>query len=174
MTDRAVASWITPKARKGVESAIEGRGLVAVDDIDAGEVVAVKGGHLVSTEQLATLPAPLRESEVQIADGLHLAALTADEYESVMLFLNHSCEPNVGLGGNIVLVAMRPIAAGDELTIDYALFDDYDGSMECRCGTPSCRGSVDGRDWRRPELQARYEGYFSWYLADKIRRRTDA
>jgi uncharacterized protein len=165
---RAPASWITPKARKGVESAIEGRGLVAVEDIAAGEVVAVKGGHVVTTEELRTLPAERQESEVQIADGLHLAALDEDEYESVMLFLNHSCEPNVGFGGNIVLVAMRDVRAGEELTTDYALFDDYEGSMECNCGRPSCRGRVDGRDWRRRDLQERYRGYFSWYLARKL------
>ena len=47
-----IASWITPKARKGVGSAIEGRGIVAVDDIAAGEVVVVKGGHIVTTETL--------------------------------------------------------------------------------------------------------------------------
>ena len=29
----------------------------------------------------------------------------------MMLFLNHSCEPNVGFGGNIVLVAMSDIEA---------------------------------------------------------------
>jgi uncharacterized protein len=163
------ASWITPKACKGVASSIEGRGIVAVEDIAAGEVVAVKGGHIVTTEELRALPEPLQESEVQIADGLHLAALSEDEYESVMLFLNHSCEPNVGFGGNIVLVAMRPIGPGEELTTDYALFDDYDGSMECRCGRPACRGRIDGRDWRRPELQERYRGHFSWYLERKIR-----
>jgi uncharacterized protein len=163
-----VASWITPKARKGVTSAISGRGIVAVDDIAAGEVVAVKGGHIVTTDELRALPEQLQESEVQIADGLHLAALDEDEYEPVMLFLNHSCEPNVGFGGNIVLVAMRPIAAGAELTTDYALFDDYDGSMECTCGRPTCRGRIDGQDWRRPELQERYRGYFSWYLERKI------
>jgi hypothetical protein len=166
---RAPASWITPKARKGVDSDIAGRGLLAVAGIDTGEVVAVKGGHVVTTEDLRALPERLQSSEVQIADGLHLAAVTEDEYESVMLFLNHSCEPNVGFAGNIVLVAMRPIAVGEELTTDYALFDDYDGSMECRCGRPACRGRIDGRDWRRPELQERYRGYFSCYLEQKIR-----
>jgi hypothetical protein len=166
----APASWITPKARKGVDSDIDGRGIVAVEAIAAGEVVAVKGGHVVTTETLRSLPAPLQESEVQIADGLHLAALTEAEYESVMLFLNHSCEPNVGFGGNVVLVAMRDIAADAELTTDYALFDDYDGSMECQCGRPACRGRIDGRDWQRPELQERYRGYFAWYVEQKIRR----
>jgi hypothetical protein len=46
----------------------------------------------------------------------------------VMLFINHSCDPNVGFAGDIVLVAMRDIRQGEELTADYALFDDYEGS----------------------------------------------
>lgn len=166
-----VASWITPKAAKGVDSAIAGRGLVAVDAITDGEVVAVKGGHVVTTETLATMSERLQNSEIQIADGLHLAAVTEDEYESVMLFLNHSCEPNVGFGGNIVLVAMRDVEPGEELTVDYALFDDYEGAMDCRCGRPACRGRIDGRDWQRPDLQERYRGHFSWYLERKIRQR---
>jgi len=84
------------------------------------------------------------------------------------LFLNHSCEPNVGVAGNIVFVAMRDVAAGEELTIDYALFDDSDERMRCDCGRPACRGVVSGKDWQRPELQVKYAGYFSAYLQRKI------
>lgn len=65
-----------------------------------------------------------------------------------MVFINHSCEPNVGFAGNVVLVAMRDIAAGEELTTDYALFDDYDGAMDCTSGTLSCRRTIGGRDWQ--------------------------
>ena len=163
-----VSSWINPKARKGVGSDIAGRGLFATEPISAGEIVAVKGGHIVTTPQLRELPDPLPNSEIQIADGMHLVALSQQEYESVMLFINHSCEPNVGFAGNVVLVAMRDVAAGDELTTDYALFDDYDGQMTCRCNTTQCRRVIDGRDWRRADLQQRYRGYFSWYLQRKI------
>ena len=165
----AVSSYLSPKVVKGQSSAIEGRGLTAAAPIAAGEIVAIKGGHIVDTATLHALPERLQNSDVQIADGFHLVALEEAEYEPVMLFLNHSCEPNVGFAGNIVLVAMRGIAAGEELTTDYALFDDYDGEMECRCGTASCRGVISGRDWQRPELQQRYGDYFSWYL----RRRFD-
>ena len=87
-----------------------------------------------------------------------------------MLFLNHSCEPNVGFAGNIVLVAMRDVGAGEELTTDYALFDDYDGAMECHCGTSSCRGTIGGRDWQRADLQRKYGGYFSSYLLSRLPR----
>ena len=78
-----------------------------------------------------------------------------------MLFINHSCEPNVGFAGNTVLVAMRDISPGEEPTADYALFDDYDGMMQCRCGTPSCRATIGGQDWQWPDLQRKYGNYFS-------------
>jgi uncharacterized protein len=167
------SSWITPKAAKGVDSAIAGRGLVATAAIGKGEVVAVKGGHIVSTAALRSLSDRLQNSEIQITDDLHLAALADDEYESVMLFINHSCDPNVGFAGNIVLVAMRDVQPGEELTTDYALFDDYNGSMPCRCRAPRCRaprcrGVISGRDWQRPDLQLRYRGYYSWYLERRI------
>lgn len=163
-----VSSYITPKARKGVASDIEGRGLIAVARIAAGELVAIKGGHIVTTETLRSLPEHLQNSDVQVADGFHLVALEEAEYEPVMLFINHSCDPNVGFAGNIVLVAMRDISPDEELTTDYALFDDYDGTMECHCGTPPCRGTINGRDWQRPDLQRKYGSYFSSYLLRRM------
>ncbi len=163
-----VSSYITPKARKGQPSAIEGRGLVAVAPITTNDIVAITGGHIVETPTLHSLPERLRNSDVQVADGFHLVALDETEYEAVMLFINHSCEPNVGFAGNIVLVAMRDISTGEELTTDYALFDDYHGAMQCQCGTPSCRGTISGRDWQRPELHRKYGRYSSWYLLHRL------
>lgn len=163
-----VSSWISPKARRGEPSSIAGRGLFAVEDIAAGETVAVKGGHIVDTETLEALPDKLRNSEVQIAERLHVVALTDEEYEPVMLFLNHSCEPNVGFAGNVVIRAMRDIAAGEELTTDYALFETNDSTMMCSCGTAGCRGTIFGQDWRRPDLQERYAGWFSEYIARQL------
>jgi uncharacterized protein len=169
-----VSSYITDKAVKGQSSDIQGRGLFATAPISAGEIVAIKGGHIVDTATLNTLPTRLQNSEVQIADGFHLVALTDDEYEPVMLFINHSCEPNVGFAGNVVLVAMRDVASGEELTTDYALFDDTDQAMECRCGAAACRGTISGRDWQRPDLQSKYGGYFSTFLHDRTGHRHDS
>ena len=164
------ASYISPKASKARPSSIEGRGLVAIAPIAKDEIVAIKGGHIVDTATMNALPERLRNSDVQIADGFHLVALEEAEYEPVMLFINHSCEPNVGFAGNIVLVAMRDISPGEELTTDYALFDDYDGEMDCRCGTASCRRTINGRDWQRQELQRNYGSYFSTYLLNRLSR----
>jgi hypothetical protein len=72
--------------------------------------------------------------------------------------------------GQIVFAAMRNVAAGEELTIDYATTDDDDSESPCACGAPACRKVLSGRDWQRPELQARYAGWFSSYLEARIRR----
>lgn len=98
-----------------------------------------------------------------------LVALAPEEYDGVLMRVNHSCEPNMGMGGNVLLVAMRDIAAGEELTIGYALFlADPDFVMECRCGTAACRGVVRGTDWMRADVRDRYRGWFSWWLEQKI------
>ena len=62
-----VRSWITPKAAKGGASAIEGRGVHAVEPIAGGEVVAVKGGHIVDGPAVAGLPEAIRDSAFPIA-----------------------------------------------------------------------------------------------------------
>jgi hypothetical protein len=85
-----------------------------------------------------------------------------------MMCLNHSCDPNVQIVGQIAFRAMRDIDPGEELTFDYATGDDDDWEMECACGVPRCRGQVTGRDWKIPELQRRYAGQFSDYLQRRL------
>jgi hypothetical protein len=85
-----------------------------------------------------------------------------------MLYSNHSCDPNLGLHGNIIFVALRDIRPGEELTHDWCMTDDDTYETECTCGSANCRRVLTGKDWQRPELQARYRGYFAACLADKI------
>jgi uncharacterized protein len=171
---RRVRSWITPKATKGGASAIAGRGVHAVEAIAGGEVVAVKGGHIVDGSAVAGLPEAIRDSAFPIAADCFLAALTPGEYDGVMMRVNHSCAPNMGMGGNILLVSMRDIAPGEELTIDYALFlADPGFAMQCRCRTAACRAVVRGTDWTRTDVQERYRGWFSWWLQQKIAQTQD-
>lgn len=90
-----------------------------------------------------------------------------------MLYVNHSCEPNTGFGGNVVVVAMRDIEKNEELTIDYAMFEDSpDFSLECTCNKPNCRHRISGNDWTLSELQFKYKGYFTWYINQKINNNT--
>ena len=152
------------------ESAIHGRGLFAVQDIAKDEVVAVKGGHIISRATLLELQPLVGPAEIQIDDDLFICPVTDAEREGSMIFSNHACEPNIGVRGEITFVAMRDIAAGEELTHDWAMTDDDDSTTQCHCGAADCRGTITGKDWQRPELQERYRGYFSAYLAQKIER----
>ena len=151
-------------------SRIHGRGLFATADIAKGEIVAIKGGHIVEGKVLRETIAPtLGPVEIQIDDDLYIAPVTPEERESSMLYSNHSCDANLGMRGEITFVAMRDIKAGEELTHDWCITDDDTYNVKCNCGAPNCRGTLTGKDWQKPELQKKYSGYFSAYLATKIR-----
>ena len=161
-------SYLSPKTEIR-ESKIHGRGLFAIADIAKEEIVAVKGGHIVDGKTLREEITPvLGPVEIQIGDDLFIAPVSEEERELSMLYLNHSCDPNLGIRGEITFVAMRDIRSGEELTHDWALTDDDDYSIECNCGAADCRKNLTGKDWQRPDLQKRYAGYFSAYLARKI------
>ena len=163
-------SYLSPKTEVR-ESKIHGRGLFATADIAKDEIVAVKGGHIVNRETLREKVTPhLGPVEIQIDEDLFIAPVTEKEREGSMLYSNHSCNPNLGMRGEITFVAMRDIRTGEELTHDWAMTDDDDYSVECKCGAPNCRKILNGKDWQRSDLQKRYAGYFSAYLADKIAR----
>jgi uncharacterized protein len=149
-------------------SSIHGTGLFARYAIANREIVAGKGGHVLSRAQWAALEPALGSAEIQIAEDLFIAPVRSDHRDGSMLYTNHSCDPNLAIQGQIVLVAMRDIAAGEELTIDWATTDDGDYEMECHCGSPRCRRTVTGKDWMKRELQERYRGWFCWFLQRKI------
>lgn len=143
-------------------------GVFAQERINTGELLMVWGGNILTGAQLETAPEPLVRFSVQVEEDLYLTTVTPPESAD---FVNHSCDPNAGLSSSISLVALRPIAPGEEICYDYAMSDGspYD-EFNCACGSPLCRQQVTGNDWQRPELQARYEGHFSPYLQRRIER----
>lgn len=149
-------------------SPIHGMGLFAKVAIAKGEIVAVKGGHVLTAPQWAALEPALGSADIQISEDLFIAPVTHAERDGNMLYTNHSCDANLAIQGQIVLVAMRDIVPGEELTIDWATTDDGDHEMQCRCGSAQCRGTVTGKDWMKTKLQERYRGWFCWFLQRKI------
>ncbi|MFQ5933362.1 MAG: SET domain-containing protein [Dehalococcoidia bacterium] len=150
-------------------SDIEGRGLFAREPISKGEIVVVKGGYVMTKAQRDKVGEELGPAEIQVTEELFIGPATQREREGGMMHLNHSCQPNLGLQGQIVFVALRDIAKDEELSFDYAMTDDepYE-EMECNCGAPGCRRVVTGRDWMGKEIQQKYDGYFSWFIQRRI------
>lgn len=145
-----------------------GRGLFAKEPIQKGEVVSIRGGNIISRKTESEIEKPENYWGYPISDEFVLAPLTTEEVETVMMFLNHSCVANVGILGQIVFVALRDIAAGEELSIDYAMFADDTSSMLCNCQSKNCRGIITGGDWKKKSIQTQYQGYFSAYIQQKI------
>ncbi len=158
-------NWLTPKAQARPAGG-KGWGSFVTERISKGETVAGFGGWVIERETLDTMSKDRRGRSIQIDHDLYLVSGDTPEAGEM---LNHSCEPNCGLIGSQILVAMRDIEPGEELSFDYAMCDasDYD-EFACLCEFPTCRGVVTGMDWRNPELQSKYSGYFSPYLIRKI------
>lgn len=91
-------------------------------------------------------------------------------------FVNHSCLPNCGVviveDGMPLLVALRPLRSGEELTFDYSTTStDIDTwSLTCLCGTPVCRQVVSGFTLLPRQIQARYieMGIVPKYVIDHV------
>jgi hypothetical protein len=163
------ANWLNPKIEIR-ETPTKGRGMFAREAIAAGEVVILWGGEFVDGEGARKARAAGQRT-MQWDDDLFSVD---DGRDDPAYLINHSCDANVWMEDAFTLAAKRPIAAGDELTADYALFvadEGYVSKWECRCGSAGCRGRVTGRDWASAAVQEKYRGHFSPLLNKRIEGR---
>lgn len=159
-------SYLTDKCSVQNRDVTGGKAVYARAVIEPGELIAVWSGRIIGPDELDELEPEIRRHTVQVEEGLYLASLTPDEPPD---YINHSCEPNAALDGQVAIVAMHRIQPGEEVTIDYAMCDGsaYD-EFDCECGSALCRGRVSADDWRNPTLWERYAGHFSPYLQRRI------
>jgi len=147
-----------------------GKGFFAKENILNGEILAIKSGHIVTSDEAFKLDKELGDLSLQISDDFYICPKIKDEIEDIVIFINHSCNPNVGMDGQISFIAMRNIDAGEELCLDYAMAITNDYKLHCNCGNVNCREWITGDDWKKEELQKRYDRYFSWFIYKKIHR----
>jgi len=159
--------WLHPDVEVR-PSTIAGRGLFATVDLPGGTVVSRLGGRLVDTAALRGLVADAQEpvDAVMVDDDRHLVLAPGDNR-----FVNHACDPNLGWVDVYSLATMTAVAAGGELVTDYAMsVVDPGWFLRCHCPSYRCREIVEGTDWRIPQLQQRYDGWWTPY----VRRLIDA
>ena len=176
MTTRRPYSWMHP-ALVVRDTGRYGLGVFALEAIPAEKIVCVAGGFILTTEDEDWFSGEMADKPVEIDHDFYIGPQTDDDVELCLhVRINHSCNPNVGIKGQILYVSMRPIFAGEEVSIDYAMHlaanskSDLVFTFECQCGASNCRGKFTESDWEIPELQQRYEGFFSWYIAEQIRK----
>ncbi len=168
-------SWMNPKLEirdtgKYGKGVFVQKGMVRKD-----EMVFVMGGSILTIADENRLEGVLADKLYEISEDFSIGPRNVAELKRMpQSFANHSCNPNAGFKGQIFMVAMRTIRVGEEVTHDYAMAMHSNPqsatffTMECQCGSPNCRKLITEDDWQQPDLQRRYDGYFQWYLQEKI------
>jgi len=159
--------WVTPKA-KPQASSIHGWGVIAVEKIFKGEIIAVLGGVIVPISGIKKYRERLGHIGIQIDDNFFICPTSRKELKETGIF-NHSCEPNMGYKDPITFVAIKDIIPGEELTFDYAFSESFFEPFKCNCRNKNCRKVIKQDDWKISEIQKKYGQYFSPYLKNKIK-----
>jgi uncharacterized protein len=129
-------------------SHIDGRGCFATRRFVKGSKVAELLGERISRREAENRIA--RKRRIRICDVDDRTAIDADVGGDATAFINHSCDPNLFMRvvhGHVLFFARRDIGLGEELTLDYELTPHPD-SKACRCGSRSCRGTINRRTRR--------------------------
>lgn len=162
-------SYVSPK----VECVLiegKGKGLVAKEKISKGEIVSISGGLIFKKEDHKT---ELDDKGIgdycyYIEENFLICPINPED-PSDDWRMNHCCEPNCGVRGQIVFVALKEIQVGEELTFDYAMTEtNPDYSIHLNCNKTTCRKIFSGNDWKKKEIQNKYKGYMSLYIERKI------
>ena len=161
--------------RDGGDETYEAEGLRVVDDAVLGHRVItdriIKTGEVVAIWRAPTMPGT-RARALSPRERDYLLQIDDDQFMYVGLgdlrtvdYINHSCDPNCGFTDAVTLAAMRTIDRGEVVTFDYAMSDSNSFiAFECRCGVPNCRGALSRNDWKLPDLQHRYAGWFAPHI----------
>jgi SET domain-containing protein len=123
-------------------SVLHGAGVYTDAPISKGTLVVEYTGPRLRAKDTDGLYA---EGDVTYLFGMNGGKTIIDGF-GMAAFVNHSCDPNCEsdqLKGRVWIIAIRDIAAGEELTYDYNIYDAEPGEdASCHCGAPNCRGTM--------------------------------
>lgn len=138
-------------------SPIDGTGVFAAVDFQPGDhILTIDDSRVVTPEN------PLRPERSEFEHHCdYLVGGAVVLMQPPERHINHACDPNTyvqTLDGVRVVIALRPIHAGEEITYDYAINGVGGVPWECRCGASCCRGPETWADFFRlpRHLQAEY------------------
>jgi hypothetical protein len=133
--------------------------------------VAVWSGVVRTEEELNALAAAnetFSSHAICIGEGFYLT-WNPSRIDPTEMF-NHSCSPNLGVKGQIIVVTRRAIRPGEELTFDYDTTETTPQPWRCRCGSSDCRGTIGGRGWDDPAFLRANRGFLAWHIEQRARR----
>ena len=123
-------------------SQIEGMGCFSVTHFRRGRKIAEYTGEKITNAE-ANRRASRRKLRICAINNRW--SLDGSRGGNGTHYINHSCEPSAYmkiLYGHIMFMALRDIAPGEEITIDYET-TLHSNKKRCTCGAPSCRGTIN-------------------------------
>lgn len=153
----AASRWWRPKSRvtfEVQETESTGLGVFTPRGFGRGERVFVLRGKVRRIDSRDTTDASENPNWFGIGKDVWI------DPDAPFMFLNHSCEPNLGVRGERDFVALRDIAPGEELTVDYSITEvDEHWNMTCQCGARTCRRTIGSIHTLPYEVFLRYLPY---------------
>lgn len=153
------------------ESTVNGGGLFTNEAIAQGAVVLIWGGILVPYGEFD--PKLHSERATTGYDNEFCLTEAVGVELDVDQWLNHSCDSNTWMYDARTVIARRNIRAGEEITLDFALWwdePDYTYTEKCGCNTVKCRTKVTGGDWKLEQVQKDYFNHFVPFINDMTSR----
>jgi len=123
-------------------SRIDGQGAFAAEAIAPRLKIGEIRGESISVAE-ARIRAT-RHERIMIVELSDKRAIDFSKSSDPMRYTNHSCRANARLvirNGRVEFYAMRAIAPGEEITVDYGE-THHEGRLRCQCGAPGCRGAL--------------------------------
>ena len=118
-------------------SKIEGFGINLGEDAKKGDVISLIKGEMKFKVNRSKRDALANPNWVGIKKDQWI------DPTKPYKFLNHSCNPSVGIKGSVSIVALRNLKEGEEITIDYSTIEgDPRWEMKCMCGEKNCRDII--------------------------------
>lgn len=115
------------------DSVVHGKGLFSINNFSSGQTITKIEGEIINADECVK-----RELEGNVyifwkEDDIYIDVVNY----SIIKYINHSCDYNCDVeedeNGNLILIAVKEIGQGEELTIDYGYEEIYQNCTCSRC-----------------------------------------
>jgi len=115
------------------DSVVHGKGLFSINNFSSGQTITKIEGEIINADECVK-----RELEGNVyifwkEDDIYIDVVNY----SIIKYINHSCDYNCDVeedeNGNLILIAVKEIEQGEELTIDYGYEEIYQNCTCSRC-----------------------------------------
>lgn len=147
------------------KSGIHGKGMFATKNFKKGDTVFIFKGKIykrINKDLKDTFANP---------DSIGIDKNTWIDPEGDFHYINHSCNPNLGIKGRVTYCALKNINKGDELSFDYSINEaDPNWSMKCQCGAKNCRKIIKSIKFLPKKTYQQYLPFIPTYFSKVYNR----